>query len=225
MLFKGRRTLWQIFTRKHSEARLVWTRSVGLESFGDNPGRGWTSHPLTIIHPSLQSSIHLGEGSWILLPSCPKAPSPHPMCCRAQACPAHAFPFPSRYHPNLVHSHQWFQTGALHCTPPISQSPPISCSHVRATLHPRATHLSPLRSWQSPHFSQAPLSSYLPCCPLMVESPAQSLHGLTDPVSVGEILIYGTIHPSGSSTRLESHLSGVPRRHRARAGTSKVPNH
>lgn len=148
------------------------------------------------------------------------------MCCRAQAWPSHASAFPARYDPKLVHSHQCFQTGALRYTPPISQSSPISCIHVRATLHPRATHPSPLRSQQSPHFSsQAPLYSYLPCCPLMVESPAQSLHGLTDPVSVGEILIYGTIHPSGSSTRLESHLSGVPRRHRARAGTSKVPNH
>lgn len=71
------------------------------------------------------------------------------------------------------------------------------------------------------------LSSSLACCPLMVESPALSLRGLTDHVPVGGILIYGIIHPSGSSTRLGSHLSGVrvSRRHRARAGTSKVPSH
>lgn len=199
-----------------------------------------------LLHPNTTFFL-LNPASFL-----PQSPH-HPMCCRAQACPSHASPLPPRYHPSLAHSHQCFPTGALHCATPFLRTfpSPASTSEVPSTPELPASPPSGPGSC-SPFSPQAPLVLLpslpallprhlesmavvpsLPCCPLMlfppwlVESPDLSLGGLTDPVSVGEITIYGTAHPSGSSTRPWSHLSGirVSRGHRARAGTLKVPNH
>lgn len=72
----------------------------------------------------------------------------------------------------------------------------------------------------------------LPChsitllLPWLVESPDLSLGGLTDPVWVGEIPGYGTMHLPGSSTRPWSYLSGVQvsRECRTRVLKSQIAN-